>query len=99
MLYNFLDTDAWDFAFASREDLAKIARTMTVYADTQQERLDQVCYELCFDEPLNRRRALDKFMRITCLQEEKDHLEAIYQAIIADPDLQEYFAENVEERV
>ena len=40
-----------------------------------------------------------EFMRITCLQEEKDHLEAIYQAIIADPDLQEYFAENVEERV
>ena len=95
MLYNFLECDAWDFAYASRDELAKIARTLIVNADTQQERMDRICSELILEKPLSRRRALNKFTQMTSSQEEKDHLEAVYQQISADEKLKEIFQEDL----
>lgn len=95
MLYNFLQCDAWDFAYATRDEFAQIARTLEVNADTQQKRMDQVCEQFIFEKPLTRRRALNKFTQITSSQEEKDHLEEVYQQISADEDLQKIFRESL----
>ena len=97
MLYQFLETNAWDFAYATREDLAKIARTLEINADTQVERMNRVCEELIFENPLSRRRALNKFTQVTSSQAEKDHLERIYQEIAACETLMEIFRENITE--
>ena len=90
-----MECDASDFAYATRNKLAQIARTLTVNADTQQERMDRVCSEMIFEKPLTRRRALNKFTQLTSTQEEKDHLEAVYQQISADEELMAIFREDL----